>query len=281
MTGAVAAAPGFSAHERWLVRVTADRAELRAEPREAAASVADLCGRARAIAGGAALRNLELAVEHLGRRPLVRLLPDPDDPLHLATVRAGENHEPGLDGRRLQAAMRRSHSYGRPFSPRPVSPQLRTKLHSATLPSGVLALPMDDGQVRSVGTVLAMAACHRREDEARIADVEDWLHYARAHAVNGTNGHRPPGAVLVDKLSRGRLLLITTPSDRPPDWMRAGWGAQNLWLTAVSHGLVASVVGGVLDAPGVRAALATRLGVADYPQLLLRVGWARDSGPSF
>lgn len=293
MAGAVRAAPSFGLPERCRVRLVDDRAELYVEASGPPwADPADRAGRARAVASGAALRNLELAVSNLGHRPLVLLLPDRRDPLHLATVRAGESVEPDEGERRLHRAMRRSLDHARPFSTRPVPAPLWQRLHSAWLPPGVQALPMADGRLRSIGTVLAAAARHRldRDRDPSLADVDGSLGPC-LHAIanggpngiaggvpNGIAGSIAGGAALAQRLSTGRLLLITTASDRPADWLRAGWAVQNLWLTAVSGGLAASVVGGVLDAPGVRAALASRLGqgAGDYPQLLLRIGWPAD-----
>ena len=80
--------------------------------------------------------------------------------------------------------------------------------------------------------------------------------------------------MVIDQLGRGALMLVSTESDDAPDWIMAGWAVQNAWLTAIDDGLVASVLGGVLDAPGVRSALACRLRLNGCPQLLLRVGWA-------
>ncbi|HEY0641616.1 MAG TPA: hypothetical protein VGD67_28650, partial [Pseudonocardiaceae bacterium] len=94
-----------------------------------------------------------------------------------------------------------------------------------------------------------------------------------AEITGGRDGTRE-GALLVEQLGRGLLLLLSTESDGPLDWLRAGWAAQNAWLTTAARGLTGAVVGGVLDAPGVRATLAARLGLGGCPQLLLRVGWS-------
>jgi hypothetical protein len=267
MAGAVYAAPDFGLAERCLVRlVDDDRVELYVDtpgPRWG-----DPWERPRAVAGGAALRNLELVVVDLGYRPLVQLLPDPQDPRHLATVRAGENVAPDNDASRLHRAMQ-----GDVDAEPGGREEVCSRLRSARLPPGVQAVPMSAAQVRSIGTVLAAShRLDRRLDhrlapgfgpgrERRIAAVRE---SRREHAIDG-------GVALAERLSHGQLLLLTTASDRPADWLRAGWAAQHLSLTTASGGLVASAVGGALDAPGVRAALAARLGAADCPQLLLRV----------
>jgi len=264
LSDAVRAAPELRQRARWRLRVLADGAELHAEPSRG--PTVDPIGRGRAIAGGAALRNMELAVANLGHGPQVRLLPDADDPLHLATVVIGDGRHPDPTERLLHMAMPHRRSHPLPFAPRPVEAQLDARLHDATRRNGVRALTMGGDRLRTVGTVLAAAVTHRRGDEDQLADVVQWLSDGAGRTP------RADRAALIEQLERGALILVTTEADRPPDWLHAGWALQNAWLTAVSSGLVASVVGGVLDAPGVRAALAMRLGLDGCPQLLLRAG---------
>jgi hypothetical protein len=267
LSAAVSTAPPLHRPVQWRLHVVSDRVELHAEPSRC--PITDPIGRARTLAGGVALRNLELAVTSLDHRPVVQLLPDTGDPLHLATVLTGDRERPDAADQRLHRSIRLQQSHPRPFTAQPVAPQLSQRLVNAARRPGVHILPMAGDQLRTVGTVLAAAVNYRHNGEDHLADVESWLSEQQVRTP------RTDRAVLIDQLSRGALMMIGTDGDLPSDWILAGWALQNAWLTAVGSGLVASVVGGVLDAPGVRGALIARLQLNCCPQLLLRIGWSQ------
>lgn len=292
LTRALRAAPPLSRSARPRLRAGPGGVELHAGPSRTPPTV-DPLGRGRTITGGAALRNVELAMAHLGHRPHTLLLPDPTDPLHLATIAGGDGAAvPEPPERRLYLAMTLRRGDGA-FSARQLPAPLVDRLHAAAAmpttphpaadtgaggpalngaPSGVTVTAIAGGRLRTIGTVLAAAARARHADEHDLSDVENLL-------AQHPTATAAPGTVLTDRLSRGQLLLIATPTDTPADWVHAGWAAQNVLLTAADSGLLGGVVGGVLDAPGVRATLADRLRLGNCPQLLVRVGWARVTRP--
>jgi hypothetical protein len=120
---AAAAAPSMHNTQPWRFRVSnADRAiELRADPARQL-PYGDPAGRAAHIACGAALFNLRLAAAAAGLRADARLLPDPREPLLLATVRLAGPHRPAADEGELHAAIEQRHTNRQPFSRRPVPP---------------------------------------------------------------------------------------------------------------------------------------------------------------
>ncbi len=301
LAGAVRAVPELTRTARPELRTAPDGVHLHAGASLQPPTV-DPVGRGRTITGGAALRNVELTMTHLGHRPLTTLLPDPDDPLHLATVRTAtvpagsrvafdaldpassfeptEPPEPPLEpadphDRRLYLAMLGDAGQVGPFSARQLTPPLARRLYAAARPPGVTATTVTGSLLRTVGTVLAAAAHRRQVDEDHLADIDRLLSERSSPAGAGA----APGAALAEQHGRGRLRLIATPTDTPTDWVRAGWALQNARLTAADNGLMASVVGGVLDAPGVRATLADRFRLDNCPQLLVRIGWARALRP--
>jgi hypothetical protein len=71
------------------------------------------------------------------------------------------------------------------------------------------------------------------------------------------------------------LLLITTATDDPADWVAAGRGLAQLLLHATAAGLQASPVTQSLDADPHRALTGRLLGVVGHPQMLMRVGYGR------
>jgi hypothetical protein len=80
------------------------------------------------------------------------------------------------------------------------------------------------------------------------------------------------GAVL-HQLSSG-AVVVATLDNRAADWLAAGEAVQRLVLEAALLGLGAAEVEGELDHPADRAWLRQRLGGADHPQAVLRLGAA-------
>jgi hypothetical protein len=193
----------------------------------------------RTISCGAALRNLELGVRHLGLVPQIIELPDRAVPAHLATVLVGAPAPCTVLEERLYRSVFRRVQHRGPLAPRPVPPALAMQLHAAGQAPGVATMLVGGAQLRSVVGVLSADTCPSRLDE----------------------------------LARGRLLLATTAEDGPADWLRAGHALQNVWLTAATFGLVGSALGAMLDLPGVRSGLVERLGLTGVPQVVLRLGW--------
>lgn len=77
-----------------------------------------------------------------------------------------------------------------------------------------------------------------------------------------------------EQLARGSplLVLLSTPGDNNEAWLTAGLGLQRLLLTATSIGYSTSYLNQPIELPELRKALAAKLNVEGFPQLLLRVG---------
>src|SRR5260370_24881694 len=136
---AAVAAPSMHNPQPWRFRVLhrAQAIELRADPRRAL-RYGDPSGRAVHIACGAALFNMRLAAAVAGRQPVVQLLPDPDQPLLLASVRLAAPHRLQQQERDLHAAITRRHTNRRPFSGRPVPPAVLAELAQAARLEGAI-----------------------------------------------------------------------------------------------------------------------------------------------
>ena len=80
------------------------------------------------------------------------------------------------------------------------------------------------------------------------------------------------GAVL--RRATADVVVVCTPENRAVDWLIAGEAVQRLVLEAATHELAVSEVLGNLELPADRARLRQRLGGADHPQVVLRLGVA-------
>jgi hypothetical protein len=80
-------------------------------------------------------------------------------------------------------------------------------------------------------------------------------------------------------VDRPLLLLLSTGTDTPADWVTAGRGLARLLLHATAAGLQASPVTQSLDNDVDRIRTGQLLGVVGHPQVMLRLGYGRPSTP--
>jgi nitroreductase len=222
-------------------------------------------GRAVHIACGAALFNLRLAAAHAGATPVARLLPNPRNPLLLASVRLAGPYRPRPAERDLYTAIgalprSRSRTGGHP--PR------------ATVAALAEAAALEGASFRLL----------EQPDAGRIlqsvAAAERVLHSAadlRRSAPGIPGGATARGRAASIAVS-SQLALISTLADDRASWLRAGQAAQRVLLLAAHHGLAVAPLIPVPELPDVPLRPDPRLG-AGHPELILRLGGQPDGQP--
>lgn len=244
---------------------------------------------------GAALLNLRVAVAARGWRPETALLPGTDEPHLLATVRLA-----AVDGSRTLAALHPAvaerHTSRYPFWDTDISPALVAELRAAAGQEGV-DLHIATGRARELVLELSrVAAAREAADPARQEDLMRWTHIGAAAAdtaVEGIPDHafgprERGGRAPVRDLAAGRpgaahlgatdfeespfLALLSTPSDTPVDWLRAGQALERVLLDATRQGLAGSPVTQALEWADLRAGLSDALPEPGHLQLVLRLG---------
>lgn len=230
----------------------------------------DPFGRERLAGLGAAIHNMALASTRLGRLATVRLLPDPQNPVHAARIEL-DTGSGGPPPHPLLAAIGRRHTHrglwtGAPLSrqetaalldfPRP--PEIAVHLFSAASPAGqrLAALTSDATQAIAEDAEM-MDASHRWFRHSR-AD-QDRLKDGLTLATSGTPPLLAAAAAMLPPMSaatEGRYWLAATrdvhlPSaslfgiiTAPDPWDRrqallAGMAWQRLHLIAAARGLAA------------------------------------------
>ena len=280
-------APSMHNTQPWRFRILRDSQaiEVRADPARMLRH-GDPHGRAVHIACGAALFNLRIAVAAGGREPVTRLLPDPAEPLLLATVRLGGRHRPAEDERDLRAAIPARHTNRRPFSGRPVPPAVLAELvQAARLEGAALDLPGYDETRRLLG-VAADAETDLLADPGYRAELVRWVGGERDRdGIPGSAaGPRDPrGRTPVRDFLAGaaagyewfeeapQLAVLSTQGNGRDDWLRAGQALQRVLLTATLRGIAASPLTQPLETRD--AWLVRDSGRTGWPQLILRIGY--------
>lgn len=292
---AAVAAPSMHNTQPWRFRITDHTIDVRADPARGLRH-GDAGGRAIHIACGAALLNMRLAAAAAGRQPVVQLLPDPDQPLLLATVRlAGPYHAQPAE-RELHAAITRRHTNRGPFSGRLVPPGVLAELTEAADLEGAILHVLDHDETVRVLHVVRDAERDQLADPAYRAELALWAGGARDREgiPDSALGPRSPdGLAPVRDFTPGRsgppgyawfeeppqLAVLSTHSAGTLHWMRAGQALQRVLLTATVRGIAASPLTQPLETRDAWLVRDPRSG-SEQPQMILRIGYGLPVPPS-
>lgn len=260
--------------------------------------VTDPDGRELLISCGAALFNLRLALRLAGLIPQTRVLPDPGEPTLVAEVSFQGEAEPDAYEQRLASQILRRRTHRGAFFPDPLPHGLLGVLReSAALDGATLRVVADPGYRAVLAAAVDSAEQSLRLDSEHVTELSRWVlppGSARRDGVPPTSyparpdhtdpdfpgrdfarGHGwglPPLSCVPPRGAAGVVALLTTPGDRPADWVRAGQAMQRVLLTASSYGAAAALHSQPVELPWLREFLRTLLGDGGYPQLVLRLG---------
>jgi nitroreductase len=231
----------------------------------------DPFGRERLAGLGAAIHNMALATTEIGRAAVVRLLPDPGNPGHVARIELGPEDGPKPARHPLVGAIGRRHTDRGAYRGGPVVASDLSKI-AATAGTPLVRIQMIDpaspaGKRFAALTIDATAAI--AEDKAMMAASHSWFRHSRRDRDREKDGLGlatsgiPPwlatmGAMMPEQSaeSEGRywlegtrdtalptasafaLITVQDPWDRRSAIL-AGSAWQRLHLTAISLGLAA------------------------------------------
>ncbi|RVW03253.1 Acg family FMN-binding oxidoreductase [Rhodococcus spongiicola] len=245
-------APSLHNSQPWRWRMAAGRLELHADGSRSV-PVADPLGRQMVISCGAALHHLTVAVTRYATACRVERLPDPSDPMHLATVTFEQIPEARVPAAAEQvAALRRAidarRTDRRPFAP-PQSNDLTGLGEDAVeMFAATLTLLGADGPARLLEAAQCSASV-RRYDPDYHAELYWWAGHVAVsegvpRAVLPAAGPVPVGREFpVGTLTsppgpdRAALAVISTDADTRLDWLRSGEALSHVLLTATVRAL--------------------------------------------
>ncbi|MCX4784953.1 nitroreductase [Streptomyces sp. NBC_01221] len=299
------AAPSMHNAQPWQFRYTrAGRTLTLRADFERAMPEADPATRALHVGCGAALLNLRVSAAHHGLEAVTALLPEPSDPAVLATVRLGvrphvpqESADEALAA--LHPAIRDRHTSRYPFDERVVPEDVRADLAGAARTEGADFAFLTPTHLETVLELIRDAEGYDRGDPAREAEQEHWTRNTKTEApVDGipdyafgprdASEHATtrdfagtrviPGRARVLFENRPQLALLSTPGDRPTDWLHAGQALERVLLTATLHQVSASFATQPLEWPDLRWILRDPVYGTGHPQMIIRLGYG-PSGP--
>ena len=289
-------APSVNNTQPWQFAAKGHTIEVRAD-RDRQLTFLDESARQLHISCGAAVEFARLAIRALGYSCVVRLLPDADDVLLVATLTTGGHADVAPGERRLYDAAPRRYTDRGPYDDTPVPLAVLKRMSEVAGGVGCWLRVLDRPGDRLLAAILLGKAEAIEAEDPRYRD--ELLHWRRdAVADDGIpDGAVPPWPV--DRVSdvplrdftgeanharpgtthdrpdveRDTLVLLGSDTDEPLSWLRTGRALASILLTATDAGLVSQPLGQVTEVAATRAHLQRGLGLLGHPQLMLRIGY--------
>jgi hypothetical protein len=256
----------------------------------------DRSGREMLISCGAALYGLRLAIRSIGYQPVVRVLPDPEHPSLLATVRLGEPSPVTGAERRIIDAIPHRHTHRGAFTGAPLPRGLLIGLqHDAVVERAGLAIVDRPAAYALLADIMNRTAHHLNRDDQARADALKWVRMSASRARDGVptsaivaaSGGQP-GRLTQRDLDLGRGIgeltengpppaataVLLTQADTRADWLRAGQALHRLLVHAASQWVFASLYSQPLESEPARAVIRSRLALPGAPHLVIQFGVA-------
>lgn len=283
-----ARAPSVHNTQPWRWRVDADGLHLRADAARQLPNT-DPDGRDLILSCGTALHHCVVAFAAVGWRSRVTRLPNGADPDHLATIELSPHPADFVDVA-LAAAIPRRRTDRRHYSAWPVPMSDIALMAARAARTGVTLCQVED--IDSLHDIVARSVRdHLTQDY--LGELTEWSgRYFSVAGVPARNTPLPdPEAKVPSRLFAGAALPMAPDSSAADDnavvlalgtrrddrlaQLRAGEATSAVLLTATSTGLSSCPVTEPLETAETREAVrADIFGDSDYPQMLLRVGWA-------
>jgi nitroreductase len=282
-------APSVHNVQPWAWRVGTDSLHLYADGTRHLLHT-DPDGRDLIVSCGAALNHCVVALAALGWQSKIDRFPNPAEPSHLASIEVQPLVASDLDVT-LAAAIPKRRTDRRHFSAWPVSHHDVSLMGARAARMGVAMRRMEP--TADMRAALAQAVWQHATDREYLEELTVWSgRYASTAGVPARNAPlsdpnspvparlfagtaltQPPDACSTD--DHGVLLALGTAGDGELARLRAGEATSLVLLTATALGLATCPVSEPLEVPETRDAIrADAFGDDEFPQMLLRVGWA-------
>jgi nitroreductase len=282
-------APSVHNVQPWAWRVGAESFHLYADESRRLAST-DPDGRDVMLSCGAALNHCVVALAALGWQSRIHRFPNPAEPLHLASIQVQPLVASDLDIT-LAGAIPRRRTDRRHYSAWPVSHHDMSLMGARAARMGVVMRRIEP--TTELRAALAQAVWQHATDREYLDELTTWSGRYDSSAgvpafsvpVSDPNSPvparlfagmaltQPPDASAAD--DHGMLLALGTTEDDDLARLRAGEATSLVSLTATALGLASCPVSEPLEVRETRDAIrADAFDGDEFPQMLLRVGWA-------
>ena len=258
----------------------------------------DPLGRELLISCGGGARHLVLGLRMEGLTVDWVLLPDPEDPLLVATVTVTGHRPATLLDTELYTAARLRHTDRSRFAVHRVNVNVVDRLRRVAEIDGCFLTELSRDDTTSLAVLTDHADRVLRTDPDLRAEANAWSVPAHLPTQGVPASHLGPsgrrgspvtlrqfGHETADPTDdeppvseHPTLLVLGSDGDTRLDWVSCGWTLSDVLLTLTSEGLVASPITQPLELPAFRARLRAALSLTGFPQMVLRAGYPAGSG---
>jgi nitroreductase len=282
-------APSVHNSQPWRWRVGEQSLHLYADP-DRHLPHTDPDARDMMISCGAALNHCVVALAALGWQSKIHRLPNPDERHRLASIELYRYPANEVDIT-LAAAIPRRRTDRRHYSAWPVPHGDLALMGARAARAGVALRRVDE--LDSLKNLVSQAAMRHANDYDYLAELATWSgrYGATAGVPARSTPESDPAATIPGRAFAGAVLAQTpdvdpaednavvitlgTAADDDVSRLRAGEATSLVLLTATALGLASCPITEPLEIPVTRAAVrADVFGADEYPQVLLRIGWA-------
>jgi nitroreductase len=231
-----------------------------------------------------------------GLEPHLRLLPDPGQPLLLATIGLAGRHHATPGECELHAAIPRRQTNREPVSSRAVPPGIRAELAEAASLEGALLHFLSHYEAKRVLRLVADAERDLLADPGYRAELARWADGQRdrdgipdsALGPSSLEGPAPVRDFIPERRQRPvryawfeehpQLAVLSVRFGGRVDWLRAGQALQRLLLTATVRGIAVCPLTQPLESADAWQVRDPR-SAAEQPLMILRIGYGLPLAP--
>ena len=299
-------APSSHNTQPWHFALRRNQIELYAD-RTRSLPVIDPDNRELIISCGAALANLSIAMRHFGYHADFAQFPEPNDTDLIATVGLGREHLPTCQDEILFQAIPMRRTNRSAYENTPISRSLLYEMRAACTSQGVsLTETSDKEQKLAIAELVAEGDRRQMANPEFRAELAHWIHPAGVESHDGIPCYAqnipkvldfaaPFMARLIRTFDMGDftavrdadlanasavLAVISTPTDSLADWLAAGMALERVLLIARAAGVWTSFLNQPIEVSELRLALHGLTHCPGTPQILLRMGYGRESDPT-
>ena len=302
-------APSGHNTQPWLFKIVDDAIELYAD-KTRSLPVVDPNDRELIISCGAALFNLRLAMGNFGYEDLVEIFPDGQKSNLLARVRFGSKRKVTTEEQSLFRAIPQRTTNRLPFSDRQLPASLISELqfavgaehHCRQVTTQVIPEDIRDAVIDLIdrGDRLQMANPLFRQELAK------WIRSGKSPHHDGIPAYAqgmdekfdtiaPLISLAIRSFDLGKsqaakdcqlatqapvLILLHSQADTTQDWLATGQALAHLLLRARVEDVWASFFNQPIEITELRSQLQALLTENTYPQILLRLGYGKETKPT-
>lgn len=293
-------APSNHNTQPWLFRIQGHEVDLIADLNRSL-PVTDPENRELIISCGAALNHLRVAARYFGHSSAVEAYPEPEDPDLLARFSLGAPCDTSAEDVLKFAAIEKRHTHRFPFLPETVPQSLLDVLEQTAKAHSAELNPFTDDETRyQIAEIVSEADRVQWHDKHFRRELASWLIPNQSARRDGIPGYArgvgnliseaEPFVVRTFDLGEGRaardrdialhspvLAVLWTAGDSRLDWLHVGVALSDVLLRAQVEDVSASFLNQVIEVPQARARLERLLPAQGRAQLLLRLGFGKES----